>query len=90
MAKVLNQVKILPEDIEVDLKKLAEDIRQSLPKDMSLYKTREEPIAFGLSALKVFIITEDVEDAVERLENTLKGVKGVSEIQIEMSSLVNF
>ncbi|MEB3765801.1 MAG: elongation factor 1-beta, partial [Desulfurococcales archaeon] len=44
----------------------------------------EEPIAFGLKALKIIIaIPEETEGGTEKLEEFLKQVEGVEEVEIE-------
>ena len=55
MAKVLAQMKVFPSEVDVDLKRLQEELSNHLPKDASILKVQEEPIAFGLGALVVTI-----------------------------------
>jgi elongation factor 1-beta len=83
MGEMLTSIKILPSDVEVDLEKLRENVRRILPPTVKLFKVAEEPIAFGLTALIAHIITsEDESDIIERVEDLLKSLKDVGEVQI--------
>ena len=85
MANMLVSLKIYPEDIIVDLNQLRQQIEKSLPKDSSVRKFAEEPIAFGLKALIVHIlIPEDKQDSLEQIENTIKRISGVSNVETFM------
>jgi translation elongation factor aEF-1 beta len=85
MANVLVSVKIFPTDITVNLEQLKQQIEKSLPKDSSVRKFAEEPIAFGLNALIAHIlIPEDKSGELEKIENTLRRIEGVSNIETFM------
>jgi len=77
MAKVLVCLRVLPEDISIDLQQLKKEISSRLNANI-----QEVPIAFGLVALNVTTIVEDKEGEVEKIEKTLKEIKGVGEIEV--------
>lgn len=77
MAKVLVCLRVMPEDISVDLQQLKKEILSRLNANI-----QEVPIAFGLVALNVTTIVEDKEGEVEKIEKTLKEIKGVGEIEV--------
>jgi elongation factor 1-beta len=82
---MLVSLKIYPEDITIDLNQVKEQIEKSLPKDSSVRKFAEEPIAFGLKALIAHIlIPEDKQDSLEKIENTIKQISGVSNVETFM------
>lgn len=75
--------RVFPEDVTVDLETLKKRISEVLPKEYQLVKIEEEPIAFGLKALKVHIImAEQVEGGTEQLEQILSGIEKVSQVEI--------
>ena len=85
MAKVLVTIKVFPDDIETDLKELLGKIKESLPEEYEVIRYREEPIAFGLKALVLYIsIPEETAGGTETLEKTIKDIEGVSQVEVEM------
>lgn len=82
MAKLIARLKILPTDIDVDLDQLAKRIEEEVSSIAELYNYYIEPIAFGLSALIADFLLEEKEGGTEPLENALKKVEGVGEIDV--------
>ena len=84
MARVAVVVKVFPNSIDLDLGELLERIKASLPEGFEVMDSREEPIAFGLKALKMIItMPEETEGGTEGLEKLLAGVDGVEEVEVE-------
>ncbi len=82
MARLIVRIKILPNDIDVDLERLRELIKEKLPDGMSIKNSRIEPIAFGLNSLLVDFAIDDKEGQMDKLEENVKSIEGVSEIQV--------
>ncbi|RLI19643.1 elongation factor 1-beta [Candidatus Bathyarchaeota archaeon] len=85
MAKIVVSYKIFPTDINVDFEKLKQIIEKNLPSQAEVYGYSIEPIAFGLNALIAHIIfPEDQSGILEDLEEKLKAIPEVSQIQTIM------
>jgi len=85
MAKVLVSMKIFPEDITINLDQLKQKIETTMPKDSKVMRFNEEPIAFGLKALIAHIlIPEEKQDELEKIENNIRQIQGVSNIETFM------
>jgi elongation factor 1-beta len=77
MAQVMVLLRVMPEDINVDIQSLKKEIMSKIKANV-----QEVPIAFGLIALNVTTIVEDKEGEVEKIEKALKEIKGVGEIEV--------
>ncbi|MBD3186682.1 elongation factor 1-beta [Candidatus Bathyarchaeota archaeon] len=95
MARNLCVMKVLPEDTEVDLKALQGEIENKLQKDIKdvdgnhqlcqLMKCVEEPIAFGLKALKIHVaIPENMPGGTTPVEEALAEIPGIQRVETEI------
>ncbi len=75
-------VRVMPVSPETDREKLKTEIGGKIPENMKIHKIEEEPIAFGLVALNVFVLLNDAEGGVEEIVDNIKGVEGVSEVDV--------
>lgn len=80
MARVLATIKIFPSGPEVDLDSLADELGRGLPEGFKLHGRETEPLAFGMKVLLVGVSMPDAEGYSPKLEEYLKGLKGVDEI----------
>lgn len=74
--------KVMPVSPETDREKLKKDIESKIPQNMKLHKIEEEPIAFGIVALNAFVLLSDAEGGVEDIEERIKEIEDVSEVDI--------
>jgi elongation factor 1-beta len=83
LARVLASIKIFPNDANLDLEVLKSKIQKSLPQGFTVMKFEEEPVAFGLVALIAHVVLpEDASGNMDAVENAIRGVDWVSELQV--------
>jgi elongation factor 1-beta len=84
MAQVVVTLKIMPESPDVDLSKIESAAKKKIiafsnNKEM---KTEQEPIAFGLKALKIIFVSEESKGSTESLESDIKTIAGVNSVEV--------
>lgn len=84
MARVAVVLTVTPSSVDVDLGQLLERIRSSLPQGFEVMSSGEEPVAFGLKALKLVVsMPEDFEGGTDALEEAIRSVPDVEDVQVE-------
>ena len=81
MGKIVIAYKILPSESTVNLEMLKEKIKKQLADIASIQRFAEEPIAFGLSALKVNMVLPEKDGILEETEKRITDIKEVGQIQ---------
>jgi elongation factor 1-beta len=84
MGNVVLILKVMPESPDVDREALKEAIRAAATAD----DIQEEPIGFGLVALKVAVVVPDRAGAPDEVERALQKIEGVGSVDIIESTLV--
>ena len=82
MADVIVTFKIMPENLDVDLKKLEKDIKEVITIYAEVGKVETEEIAFGLKALKFIVIVDESKGGTDILEDNMRNVEGVSSVEV--------
>jgi elongation factor 1-beta len=82
MARLVVRIRILPAEADSNLENVSESIKKSLPQGMELKISRMEPIAFGLKAIVGDFLLDDAEGQMDKLEESIKSVEGVGEIEV--------
>ncbi len=82
MARLVVRIRILPAEAESNLEEVVELIGKSVPEGMELKSSSMEPIAFGLKAIVGDFLLDDAEGQMDKLEEAIKQVDGVGEIEV--------
>jgi elongation factor 1-beta len=72
-------LRVMPESPEVNLEELKKALKQKLP---SIQEIKEEPIGFGLKALKILAVVNDAGGETDAVEKSLNEVAGVERAEI--------
>ena len=84
MGQVAITLKVMPESPEVDIGRLKEEIRNSV----DVKEIKEEPIGFGLVALKVLIVLQDSTGGTDMIEKLISEISGVASVNTEDVTLL--
>jgi elongation factor 1-beta len=82
MARLVVRIRILPAEAESNLEEVIELIKKSVPEGMEMKSGSLEPIAFGLKAVIGDFLLDDAEGQMDKLEESIKRVQGVGEIEV--------
>lgn len=88
MGKVIAIMKITPEDANAPISKLRERIEKTLQGKVTIDSFEEIPIFGPLYALRLHFIVEDEAGGTDAVEQIIRKIPGVSEIEIEAVSLL--
>ena len=79
MGSVAVIMRVMPESPEVNLEQLKKALKEKLP---GIQDIREEPIGFGLKAIKFAAIVNDAGGETDALETTIGAIPGVERAEI--------
>lgn len=82
MGEVAAKIKVMPSGMDVDLKKLQEQLKKVIPQGVRLHGFSEEPVAFGLKALIVVVKVGDIEGGTEKVEEAFSKINGVESVSV--------
>ena len=82
MAKVGALFKIFTDEGKLD------EVTEVIKKELKPQDIRSEELAFGIKVIKALFVFEDSEVGSSSIEEKLKKVKGVSEVEVEQESLI--
>ena len=84
MADVVVTMKIMPNSPDVDLTKVESEALDKIKSytGMDNYKTEQEPVAFGLKAVKILFVMDEAKGATDPLEEDVSSIEGVNSVEI--------
>ncbi|UCE12352.1 MAG: hypothetical protein JSV04_09130 [Candidatus Heimdallarchaeota archaeon] len=95
MSNVLSVLKIIPTSPEVNRDEIVTRAQNELIKglELEILKKEEEPLFFGLYAIKLFVKTADSDEGTETLqnfENRLVALEEVDNCEIELQTIIDY
>ncbi len=82
MAQVIITFKIMPEDLDVDLKRLEKEVKEFLNRHGDVGRVEREKIAFGLEALIVMFIMDESKGSTDFIEDNMRNIDGVQSVDV--------
>jgi elongation factor 1-beta len=86
MARVVMTLRIMPDDVEVDLDDLLTRIKIVIPEGTDLGATETQPVAFGLKALRMNLSRDESLGGTDDIEDAISAVEGVAQVEVERVS----
>ena len=86
MARVIITLKIMPEDVDVDLDDLLERIKGAVPEGTDVRANEIVPVAFGLKALRMNVAREESMGGTDDIEAAISALEGVAQVEVEVVS----
>ncbi len=88
MGKVYMKLRVMPEDVDVDLEKVYEKIKEIAPENVEIRDYKIQPIAFGLKALLVVAVMPDEGGIGDKLVENIKQIEGVESVEVDAVELI--
>jgi len=82
MTRLLARIRILPAEADSNLDEVILQLKSNIPDSMQFKAHAMEPIAYGLNAIVGDFLIEDKEGQMDKLEDSIKSLTGVGEIQV--------
>jgi len=82
MGEVIVTFKVMPEGLEVDLKKLESDMRGVISKYAEVGRVEIEEVAFGLKALNFIVVVDENKGGTDIVEDNMRNVEGVNSVEV--------
>jgi elongation factor 1-beta len=79
---VVASMRIMPTDIDVDLTKIAEEVKKLAGEKCAIHSMQVKPIAFGLKALEINLLLNDKKGGMDDVESAIRKIKGVGEAEV--------
>jgi len=73
---------MLPSESDADIDSIPRILKEMLPEGFKLLAHKKEPIAFGLYSLLADFTLDDSEGQMELLEESIRKVEAVGEIEV--------
>ncbi len=83
MGRVLYIVRVMPADSDVAVEELLKKIAESLPQGVELRDYAKESMGFGIESLVLALSLPEEEGITEKVEEGIRSVEGVGEVQVE-------
>ncbi|MCD6381634.1 MAG: elongation factor 1-beta [Candidatus Aenigmarchaeota archaeon] len=88
MGQVALTLKVMPESPDIDVNKIVNEIKELETDVVKVSDISIEDVAFGLKAIKVLFVMPDKTVSPSEIEEKIKKIEGVGEVETESVTLV--
>jgi translation elongation factor aEF-1 beta len=88
MGTVAATYTLMPDDTEFDFPSLIGKLSTIVPANVKVAKTDVLPMAFGLKKMEAVFVMEDAAGLIDQLEETLRGIPGIQNVETEQVTLL--
>jgi len=89
MGKIAATYDLMPESMDVPLESIVGSLDSIIPNGVSIIQTKIEPVAFGLKKVVVGFIIDDSDETIgTQLEDGLRSIAGVENVECTSSALL--
>ncbi len=88
MAKVMMRIRVMPNDVNVNMEELLERVKDIQLEGVELRDATIQPVAFGLKALVLLAIMPDTEGIGDKYVEEIQKIDGVESVEIEDMELL--
>ncbi len=88
MGQVAVLFRLMPQGVETDLKAVAETVRTSVPKGVTIRGMQVKDIAFGLKSLLVSVVMDDTGGVLDSTEQALAKIPHVESVEVMEEGLL--
>jgi elongation factor 1-beta len=78
VGSVIVTFRIMPENIDTNL----DSLEKSIKKEINPQRMERTPIAFGLNAIQIIKLVDEIEGEMDRITDKIKKIKGVKEVEV--------
>ncbi len=88
MAKVMMRIRVMPNDVNVNMEELLERVKDIQLEGVELRDASIQPVAFGLKALVLLAVMPDTEGIGDKYVEEIQKIDGVESVEIEDMELL--
>ena len=88
MGQVALSLKVMPSSPDVNIETIEDKIKEIETDKVKISDIKVENIAFGLKAIKVLFVMPDKEVSPSEIEEKIKKIEGVGEVETESVTLI--
>ncbi|MFZ0514888.1 MAG: elongation factor 1-beta [Candidatus Nitrosopolaris sp.] len=82
MTRLVARIRILPAEADSNLDDVVQHLKSVTPDGIQMMAHAKEPIAFGLEGIVGDFLMEDQAGQMDKLEEFIKNIDGVGEIEV--------